>query len=119
MTQASQGTQRFKPRESRRGETVVISDRPEGTAGEYTGRTRPGPRGIGGTAKQQAEELNNAAMQRAMSQMSQQGQQYWQQYMEAKLREKRTDAIATLREEYNALSDADRQIVLQLHAAGN
>ena len=71
------------------------------------------------TVSEEAVELENTAMQRALSQMSQQGQQYWQKYMEAKLREKRTDAIATLREEYNALSDADRQIVLQLHAAGN
>tara|TARA_Y100000310_G_scaffold114170_1_gene112674 strand:+ start:664 stop:1677 length:1014 start_codon:yes stop_codon:yes gene_type:complete len=71
------------------------------------------------TVAEEAVELENTAMQRQISQMSQQGQQYWQKYMEAKLREKRTDAIATLREEYNALSDADRQIVLQLHAAGN
>ena len=71
------------------------------------------------TVSEEAVELENTAMQRQISQMSQQGQQYWQKYMEAKLREKRTDAIATLREEYNALSDADRQIVLQLHAAGN
>ena len=63
--------------------------------------------------------LNNEAMQRTLSQMSQQGQQFWQKYMEAKAIEGREKAITTLREAYNALSDADRQLVLQLHAAGN
>jgi len=69
--------------------------------------------------KEASSELNNEAMQRTLSQMSQQGQQFWKQYMEAKAIEGREKAITTLREAYNALSDADRQLVLQLHAAGN
>ena len=69
------------------------------------------------TVGEEAVELENTAMQRAMSQMSQQGQQYWQQYMQAAQTEGRTSAISTLREAYNALSDADRQIVLQLQSA--
>jgi len=69
------------------------------------------------TVAEEAVELENTAMQRALSQMSQQGQQYWQQYMQAAQTEGRTSAISTLREAYNALSDADRQIVLQLQSA--
>ena len=69
------------------------------------------------TSSQRASELDNAAMQRYISQMSQQGQQYWEQYMQAAQREGRSNAISTLRETYNALSDADRQIVLQLQSA--
>ena len=69
------------------------------------------------TVSEEAVELENTAMQRALSQMSQQGQQYWQQYMQAAQTEGRTSAISTLREAYNALSDADRQIVLQLQSA--
>ena len=69
------------------------------------------------TVQDVATELDNTAMQRSISQMSQQGQQYWQQYMQAAQTEGRTSAISTLREAYNALSDADRQIVLQLQSA--
>jgi hypothetical protein len=67
--------------------------------------------------KEQASELNNVALQRALSQMSQQGQQYWEQYMQVAQREGRSNAISTLSEVYNALSEADRQIVLQLQSA--
>ena len=117
ITQADQGgagpTRRLEGQEgSRRASVSIARDQ------EPIPVHQPlGPRGIGGTANQQAEELNNAAMQRAMSQMSQQGQQYWQKYMETAQREGRTNAISTLREAYNALSDADRQIVLQLQSA--
>ena len=86
----------------------------EGT-GEAVGRSKQLQQNR--TVGEVAVELENTAMQRALSQMSQQGQQYWQQYMQAAQTEGRTSAISTLREAYNALSDADRQIVLQLQSA--
>ena len=86
----------------------------EGT-GEAVGRSKQLQQNR--TVGEEAVELENTAMQRALSQMSQQGQQYWQQYMQAAQTEGRTSAISTLREAYNALSDADRQIVLQLQSA--
>ena len=121
MTQADQGgagpTRRLEgPEGSRRASVSIARDQ------EPIPVHQPrGPRGMrtGESVQEAATELNNEAMQRTLSQMSQQGQQYWQKYMEAAQREGRTGAIKTLREEYNALSDADRQIVLQLHAAGN
>ena len=124
MTQAAQGSQGTGRRMTtvEGGGTSPIQGvknineffKAEGT-GEAVGRSKQLQQNR--TVGEEAVELENTAMQRALSQMSQQGQQYWQQYMQAAQTEGRTSAISTLREAYNALSDADRQIVLQLQSA--
>tara|TARA_Y100000310_G_scaffold66686_2_gene62032 strand:+ start:2833 stop:3834 length:1002 start_codon:yes stop_codon:yes gene_type:complete len=121
ISQASQGTQRFNPREGSRRETATtpgVAQRVPGTAGEFEGRTTPGPRGIGGrSVKEDAEVAEEEAMQRYVSQLSPAGQQYWQQYLEETKTTKRADVIESLQEIFNQLSDSDRKIITQVQSA--
>lgn len=121
ISQASQGTQRFNPREGSRRETATtpgVAQRVPGTAGEFEGRTTPGPRGIGGrSVKEDAEVAEEEAMQRYVSQLSPAGQQYWQQYLEETKTTKRVDVIESLQETFNQLSDSDRKIITQVQSA--
>tara|TARA_R100001086_G_scaffold46097_2_gene20376 strand:+ start:1176 stop:2201 length:1026 start_codon:yes stop_codon:yes gene_type:complete len=121
ISQASQGTQRFNPREGSRRETATtpgVAQRVPGTAGEFEGRTTPGPRGIGGrSVKEDAEVAEEEAMQRYVSQLSPAGQQYWQQYLEETKTTKRADVIESLQEIFNQLSDSDRKLITQVQSA--
>lgn len=121
ISQASQGTQRFNPREGSRRETATtpgVAQRVPGTAGEFEGRTTPGPRGIGGrSVKEDAEVAEEEAMQRYVSQLSPAGQQYWQQYLEETKTTKRVDVIESLQETFNQLSDSDRKLITQVQSA--
>lgn len=128
ISQASQGTQRFNPREGSRRETATtpgVAQRVPGTSGVFEGRTTPGPRGIGGSGgarpevnlQDQAETAEGEATQRYMSQLSPAGQQYWQNFIQRQAMLGSVTARNQLMEEETQLSEEDRLILRQLHAS--
>ena len=60
------------------------------------------------------DDIEGAAVERYVSQLSQQAQQFWQKYLQAQEAQGATQALALLGEEFQALSQADKKIIARL-----
>ena len=60
------------------------------------------------------DDIEGAAVERYVSQLSPQAQQFWQKYIQAQEAQGATQALALLGEEFQALSQADKKIIARL-----
>ena len=84
------------------------------TSGHVTGPPVDGPVGRSRKTIRSTDDIEGAAVQRYVSQLSQQAQQFWQKYLQAQEAQGATQALALLGEEFQALSQADKKIIARL-----
>ena len=86
------------------------------TSGHVTGPPVDGPVGRSQMLDQSrsTDDIEGAAVERYVSQLSPQAQQFWQKYIQAQEAQGATQALALLGEEFQALSQADKKIIARL-----
>ena len=85
-------------------------------SGHVTGPPVDGPVGRSQMLDQSrsTDDIEGAAVERYVSQLSPQAQQFWQKYIQAQEAQGATQALALLGEEFQALSQADKKIIARL-----